>query len=266
MKSKLPILLIVPHGGRQVPDELSGYEAIDEFGVFIESDAYANELFNFSNVAAKVDTGISRLFVDLDRPPVMKPPYEDDGVIKKESQSGRKVFRENIFPDNIAITNILRRYYSPFFKSIDKALESNSIKLIIDCHTMMPVGPRYAGDAGRPRPLLNIENIIKHDSRPAKTCPNETAQNLLACFKKYFSSEEFTVSAKFAINKPKTTGYILEKYGQSKIPMVRLSISSSLYLSEKYFNYDYLTVDEERLSDIRKKIRAGLEKYASRYF
>ncbi len=265
MKSKLPILLIVPHGGRQVPDELSGYEAIDEFGVFIESDTYANEIFNISDTAGKVNTRISRLFVDLDRPPVMKPPYETDGVIKQESQAGRKIFKEKIFPDNIAITNILRRYYTPFFSSINKTLESNSIKLILECHTMMPVGPRYASDAGRPRPLINIENIIKHDTRPAKTCSNEIAQNFLTCFKRYFASEEFTVSAKFTINKPKTTGYILEKFGQGKIPMLRFSISSSLYLNEKYFNYDYLTVDEQRISDIRKNIRAGLEKYASKY-
>ena len=99
MRHKLPILLIIPHGGRQVPDELSGYEQIDEFGIFIESDVYANEIFNFDNTITKVSTVISRLFVDCDRSPKMIPPLseDEDGVIKKQSilpkrSSGVKFF------------------------------------------------------------------------------------------------------------------------------------------------------------------------------
>lgn len=264
MKTKLPILIIIPHGGREVPDELSGYEQIDEFGIFIESDAYANRLFNFEDAAVKTDTNISRLFVDVDRPSLTSHDYPD-GIIKKESLNGRKIFKESIFPDVIAISNIIRRYYQPFHDSIRNAIHNGEIKLIIECHTMMPVGPRYAKDAGRPRPIINVENIIKNEIRTIRTCPTESAENFLSCFKKYFNNEEFTVSEKFSINKPDSTGYILQTYGQNKIPMLKLSISTSLYLNDKYFNYDNLAVDNARIEELRKKILAGIEKYSEKY-
>ena len=90
MKAKLPILIIIPHGGRTIPDELSGYEQIDDFGIFIESDAYANELFNFDNIYYKINTHISRLFVDLDRPHSMLPPQFPDGILKKNRRVEEK--------------------------------------------------------------------------------------------------------------------------------------------------------------------------------
>ncbi|MFH0974490.1 MAG: N-formylglutamate amidohydrolase [Spirochaetota bacterium] len=265
MKAKLPILIIIPHGGRTVPDELAGHEQIDEFGIFIESDAFANDLFNFEDAAAKFGTHISRLFIDTDRPSSMLPPQFPDGVIKKESPGGRKIFKEKIFPDDIAIYNILKRYYSPFHYSIQNALKTGNIKLIIECRTMMPVGPRHAKDAGRPRPLIDIENIIKGDIRSMRTCPVETAENFLSSFKKYFGSEDCTVSEKFSINNPQSNGYILETYGQGKIPMLRLSISTSLYLNDGYFNYDTLTVDKLRIREVRDRTWAGIEKFALKY-
>jgi N-formylglutamate deformylase len=264
MKPELPILIIIPHGGREVPDEMSGYEAIDDFGIFIESDVYANELFDLKEVYGNIRTNISRLFIDIDRDPAIKYPQSSDGIIKNESLTGRKVFKENIFPDDIAAANIIRRYYMPFHNSINEAVASGEIKLILECHTMMPVGPRFAGDAGKPRPLINVENII-NSGRSVHTCPMERAEYFLSCFNKYFSNEEFTVSRKFSLNRPKFSGYLMEKYGREKVHMLRFSISSSLFLNDKYFNYDYLTVDDQRIADLRGKISSGIEKYASKY-
>ncbi len=265
MKEKFPILIIIPHGGRTVPDELSGHEQIDDFGIFIESDAYANELFGFSSVISTVSTNISRLFIDLDRPTTSLPPQFADGVIKKESQSGRKIFKDKIFPDEIAISNILKRYYLPFHKSIQETISSGKIKMIIECHTMMPVGPRQARDAGQPRPLINLENTLKTGLRTSRTCPAETLESFFSCFKKYFNNENCTVSEKFSTNNPLNEGYILETYGRTKIPMVRFSISTSLYLNDEYFDYDTLTVDRLRIKELNGRIWAGIEKYALKY-
>jgi N-formylglutamate deformylase len=265
MKAKLPILIIIPHGGRMIPDELSGHEQIDEFGIFIESDAYANDLFNFPDASFTASINISRLFIDLDRPTTMLPPQFPDGVIKKESQGGRKIFKDKIFPDEIAIANILKRYYSPFHRSVREAVSSGKIKLIIECHTMMPVGPRQAKDAGQPRPLINVENTLKTSIRTSRTCPSETLENFLSCFKKYFNNEDCTVSEKFSLNNPLNEGYILETYGQTKIPMIRFSISTSLYLNDEYFDYDTLTVDKLRIKELNERIWSGIEKYASKY-
>ena len=102
----------------------------------------------------KIDTGISHMFVDLDMPSSMVPPKSSHGIMKTESISGKKIFREDIFPDQVALSNILKRYYSPFHNTIKKIIATGEIKFIIECHTMMPVGPRNSFDAGKPRQTL----------------------------------------------------------------------------------------------------------------
>ncbi len=267
MKAEIPILIIIPHGGHALPDELSGYEQIDRFGLFIESDVCANELFAFQNDnVIKIDSQISRIFIDLDRAPLSVPPKTEDGVMKKETINGRKIFKDEIFPDEIAIANILKRYYMPFHKEIEKTIKTGDIKLIIDCHTMTPVGPRNSFDAGRPRPLINVENIANKDGKSILTCPNDLAEAFIASLSKFFTNEESPVGGKVSHNKPKIKGHILDKYGIGDIPMLRLSISRSLYLNDKYFSYDYLRVDELRINDLRDRLWAGIEKFIVKYF
>lgn len=246
-----------------IPDELSGYEQIDRFGIFIDSDSCANQLFNFEDAAAKIDTYISRLFVDTDRSPLALPARSRDGVIKKESISGRTVFEGKAFPDNIAISNIIRRYHFPFHDAIRKSIKNSGIKFILECHTMMPVGQRNAPDAGRPRPLVSITNIAEDKCNPALTCPNRLAEAFLDRFNRPFSNENDTVASKFQISK-EPGGYIMEKYGTGKIPMLRLSVSTSLFLNDEYFNYDYLTVDENRIDELRRKIWTAVEGFAAK--
>lgn len=267
MKSQIPILILIPHGGLNVPDELSGYEQIDKFGILIESDVCANELFYLDDGnAVKIKTDISRLFIDLDRPLKTVSAYTDDGIIKKETVSGRKIFKDKIFPDEVAVSNILRRYYKPFHDTVEKIIKTGGIKLIIECHTMTPVGPRKAPDAGKPRPLINIENIAKTENGSVRTCPDELTGELSLIFNKIFSDEEPTVAGRTSLNNPKTGGHILNKYGTAGIPMIRFSISRSLFLNDKYFNYDYLKVDDLRINELKGKISAGIEKFISKNF
>ncbi len=267
MKSHIPILLIIPHGGLNVPDELSGFEQIDKFGIFIESDVCSNEIFSFNNKnTSKINTDISRLFVDLDRPPAALSAQSDDGIIKKETSSGRKIFKDKIFPDDVAYSNILRRYYKPFHDTIDKIIRTGTIKFIIECHTMTPVGQRKSPDAGKPRPLINIENIANTDRGSVRTCPDELTEDLSSIFTKIFNDEESSVAGRTSLNNPKSGGYILNKYGPAGIPMIRFSISRSLFLNDKYFSYDYLRVDRLRIEDLKARISSGIEKFISRNF
>lgn len=237
MKKKFPILIVIPHGGLNVPAELSGLHAIDKFTLFVESDTCANDLFSFDDeMIAKIDADISRLFVDLDRHPFLVPPRSNDGVIKKESIDGKKIFINNVFPDEIAITNILKRYYFPFHNTIEKIINTGAIRFIIECHTVMAVGPKNSLDSGRPRPIAIVENIIEKKGSKMLTCPDEFAVYLLESLERSFSDENSTVAQRFTLNKPIFNGYILKKYGLEKIPMIRLSISRSLFLNDKYFS------------------------------
>ena len=155
MSKKLPILIIVPHGGYGIPEELSAVTGINERDAFLEADTCANELFAFNDrVPACLTAETSRLFIDLDRSHLDVSPRNEDGLIKRETPSGKEVFPAGAFPDHIAIANLVRRYHAPFHDTIKKILAAGGIKLILECHTMMPVGPRNSADPGMPRPCL----------------------------------------------------------------------------------------------------------------
>ncbi len=267
MSHKLPILVIIPHGGSEVPEELAGNEALSRFDLFFESDACANELFSFGErAAAVIDSHVSRLFVDLDREPLMVPPRTGDGVIKKESLMGKPIFIENTFPDEIALSNILRRYYYPFHNAIGKILKTGEIRLILECHTMMAVGPRNAADPGKPRPLLTATTVIREDGRLKKTCSDTLTRGFSESMKKSFAGEDASAAGRMAVNRPAFSGCILETYGKSGPPMIRFSVSRSLFLNDRYFYYDSLRVDELRIRELRGKIWSGIERFYQKHF
>lgn len=263
MRAKLPILFIIPHGGTQAPEELSWNEELDDFDLFFESDACANELFSFGEQGmAVMDTQVSRLYVDLDRPPYSLPPRTDDGVVKKETPTGKRIYPGKSYPDEIAIANILKRYYLPYHRTIEKIIASGEPRLIIECHTMMAVGPRNSHDPDAPRPLVTVSTKARRGGGAEfKTCPDELARELLRGMEKALADEDATVAERFLLNNPAFEGHILPAYGGGKIPMLRLSISRSLFLNDRYFNYSRMKVDALRLQTLRKKIWGGIERF-----
>jgi len=54
----------------------------------------------------------------------------------------------------------------------------------------------------------------------------------------------------------------MEEYGQSKTNMLRLNISKSLFLNEKYFDPNSMRVDELRLAEINRKIEDALRRFS----
>lgn len=266
MKKKLPIFIIIPHGGYSIPDELSEYKDINEFELFFEADTCANQIFSFDNeTAAKIDTRISRLFVDLDKAFSELPPKTTRGVIKKKSLSGKNLYKEGIFPDEIAVSNILKRYYFPFHETIEKITKTDEIKLIIECHTMNAVAPESALDAGNPRPVCTVQNLIPEKNHK-KTCQEETALALCESLSDNFAEEGSSVNGIIKLNDPEFEGLISRKYGARDIPFIKLSLSKSLFLNDRYFSYDYMKIDEIRINHLKNMIWNSIEKMYSMIF
>lgn len=257
---KLPILIIIPHGGTQIPEELEDIAAVEDFELLISSDTSANEIFRFDkNVSAVLNSPISKLFIDLNRSIYDIPPKTINGIIKKETPYGKNVFQEEYFPDEIAIANLTRRYYQPFHEAIDKITKSGEIELIIECHTIPAVGPKYASDADKPRPVIRISNTIDHKGTFIKTCPDIYAKILLTKLSSQFENENYSVSKPFIINPNPIYGFCIQKHFD-RIPYLRLDISRALFFNEKFFNSDFMKIDQIRLNDIRKKIWNSIEK------
>ncbi len=210
-----------------------------------------------------IDATISRLFTDLDRPLTALPPLQD-GVIKKSTLLGKPVFREDLFPDEIAIANVLRRYWSPFHEAVRKIIDTGGIRLILECHTIMPVGPKFSRDPGRPRPMARLEHVIPSDSGARSTCDPALAQGLMESLKKSLDGEEDTITEKLTVSREPSPGFILARYGAGSVPMIRLSLSRSLYLNDRYFNIDFLRVDELRIRHLRDLLWDAVERFFTR--
>ncbi len=264
---KIPAFIIIPHGGYQVPEEMADYSTLNQFDCFMEADTSANEIFNLSGeTLGFIDSQVSRLFIDLDRPAYSMPPVSDDGVIKIQTSGGKDVFRENCFPDEIALASMLKRYYFPFHATIDKIIKTGEPAILLECHTMMPVAPANAIDAGKPRPLIIVEDRVETRDKTVRTCPENLSEDLTNELVKSFRDEDTTAAGRAITGEPRRNRFILGKYGRGKIPMLRVSISRSLFINEKDFSYEFMSVNPLRIENLREKFLTALHRFMHKNF
>lgn len=267
MTEKIPFLMIIPHGGINIPEELFGYENLSPLNIFFESDAGAEEIFSLKNSIEKIiSTPVSKIFVDPDREYKQLFPLTTDGVIKSKTSTNRDVFKSECYPDDIAISNILNRYYFPFHKSIRNSFIETDFKAIIECHTHMPVGPANSPDKGKPRPLVITEYTIDTDSGVKQTATVDMASELASSVAKNLSKEGETVSEIFRVSDHDSKGFIMKNYCKSGIPLLNLSISRSLFLNEKYFNLEKIIIDNQRLNKISGLVESAIERFYRKCF
>jgi formiminoglutamase len=267
MAEKLPFLIIIPHSGLDIPEELYGYENVSPLNIFFEADAGAESIFSFNDsVLKKISTPVSKVFVDVDREFKMLAPVTNDGVIKSRTSMNREVFKTDCYPDEIAISNILNRYYFPFHESIRTSIKQMKFRAIIECHTHMPVGPANSPDRGMPRPLVITGYTVDTDSGVKQTASADMSIELASAVGKNLSREGETVSEIFRVSDHDSKGFIMKNYSLSGIPVLSLSISRSLFLNENYFNLEKMIIDEQRLNKISSLVKSGLEKFYRKCF
>ncbi len=266
MSGKIPLLIIIPHPGLIVPEEFYGYEDISPDNIFFESDVGADTLYSAEDYTESlISSDISRLFVDMDREFRMLHPATEDGVIKSKTSMNKNIFREGCYPDEIAISNILKRYYFPFHERLRNSIKTGKIKLILECHTHMPVGPGNSPDRGHPRPLVMTGYTANSVTGMDKTAPPEMAMDLASIMGRIFSGEGDTVAGDFKVS-GSSSGYLMRNYGTHGINMLYLSLSRSLFLNDSFFDLENLTIDAARMKKLREMFISGLEKFRTKYF
>ncbi|MGB7787693.1 N-formylglutamate amidohydrolase [Methanoregula sp.] len=228
-----PFFISIPHGGTEIPPEVTDRFALNRQEVAYYSDPVTQTLYNFGNAAgAVIDTPVSRMVVDLNRPPLPLPPHDPDGIIKVRTIDGKPVYRAGLFPDIHLIHRLMMEWYFPYHQQIDELIDRNRIKIAFDCHTMLPFGSAEQKDAGKKRPLICLGN--NGDNRGLAvnggiiTCPGPWIQELAQEFRREFSPE-FPGGA-VAINNPFSGGFIINAhYWRKGIPWIQIEINRSLY-------------------------------------
>ncbi|MDD1705664.1 MAG: N-formylglutamate amidohydrolase, partial [Methanoregulaceae archaeon] len=137
-----------------MPEEVSFHFALTRTELAYYSDPATRALYQFHDrVVSYLDTDISRMVVDLNRPPYHLPPRHPDGVIKLRTVHGTPVYRDGSLPDIRVIHRLLMYHYFPYHATIDLMLDPELIAFAMDCHSMLPRGPPAHRDAGKERPL-----------------------------------------------------------------------------------------------------------------
>ncbi len=230
LTTRYPFLVSIPHGGTEVPQELAGRLALGRNEIRYYSDPVTRVLYDFgSPVSAMIDTPVSRMAVDLNRPPLPLPPRDPDGIIKARTIDGRAVWRQGRFPDIRLIHHLLRTWYFPYHQRIDELIDQREIEIAFDCHSMLPVGSAEQKDTGRKRPLICLGNNGDRKGRAKRnsiaTCPEPWIHALADGFR-----SEFSLDREVAINNPFSGGFISNAhYWRKGVPWIQIEINRSLY-------------------------------------
>ena len=217
-------------------------------------DPFTRVVFGYRDrVAAYIDTPVSRMVVDLNRPPLPLPLRDPDGIIKLMTIDGREVYRPGHVPDMHLIHTLLMTHYFPFHHQIDELIDRHPVGIAFDCHSMLPYGSESQQDAGKKRPLICLGNNGDRRGRERKgsiaTCGEEWIGALASVFK-----EEFSLEKEVAINNPFSGGFISNAhYWHKGIPWIQIEINRALY--EPYPSSPHPEEDtRERAIKLREKI------------
>ncbi len=210
---KLPLLLSVPHAGLRVPDEARRYCVLDARQIAEDGDEGAATIYDLADeVAAYVTTDVARAIVDLNRAPDDRRP---DGVVKTHTCLDVPVY--DPFPPEETVALLLDRYYRPYHARLTE-LARSGVRLAVDCHTMLAVGPPIGPLAGEQRPHICLSNV------DGTTCPAAWLEALGHCL-----AEAFEVDV--AYNFPFKGGYITRAHA-AEMPWVQLELSRAPFLDD----------------------------------
>jgi N-formylglutamate deformylase len=257
-----PFLISVPHGGTEVPPELADRIRLTPDDLRYYSDPGTPALYDYrEGVQGFIEASVSRVLVDLNRPPYYLPPRHTDGVVKTVTPDGMAIWKEGSAPDLPGIHRLLMQYFFPYHDRINILLDTLPVQLAIDCHTMTPVGAPRNHDAGKKRPFVCIGNNGNVDGGPRPhallTCPQEWARSLAGAFR-----EEFSGPGDVTLNEPYSGGFIPNAhYWHKGIPWIQLELNRSLYEADSGTDPARPAVDGERLSNLHGIIWEILTKF-----
>jgi formiminoglutamase len=227
---RYPFLISVPHGGTEVPDSIRPRLLLSDEDLRYYCDPETRVIFGYQDrVAAYIDTTISRMVVDLNRPPLPLPPRDPDGIIKTRAIDGRDVYRPGQVPDMPLIHNLLMAHYFPYHQQVDELIDRNRIRMAFDCHSMLPYGSENQKDTGKIRPLICLGNNGDHKGRARRgsiaTCSGEWIAVLAGIFEEEFPQENAVV-----LNDPFSGGFIANAHFWHKgVPWIQIEVNRALY-------------------------------------
>ena len=266
--TRLPVLVSVPHGGWRVAPEIAEIWALSRQDAFHDGDPCTADIYDFSDrVDAQLVMEYYRAVIDLNRREDDIAPENPDGVVKSHTCYNVEVYEPGRFPEPDLQETLLRRYYRPFHRDLDRIMQRQDLKLGVDCHSMAAVSPPIEKDAGTPRPLICLGNLGDAEGLPCEpfgriTAPPELLLFMRDEFRQVLAHEDVDLEIPdvAAVNLPFSGGYITQRVGGGGIPFVQIEMSRALYLTKPYFDEATLEVEASRIRDLNTKVFRVLQR------
>ena len=255
MADSYPFLISVPHGGFLVPDEIRDIIALSPDELRYYSDPAVRELYDFgSKVSGFIDTEISRMAVDLNRPPYHLAPQYPDGAIKSQTGHKTPVYKEGTFPGIDTVHHLMVDHYFPYQESADRIIDDKGIQVAFDCHSMLPYGLPSQPDAGKKRPAICLSNNgdISGKEKPGvlATCSGD----LMRVLGNHFS-DQFSGDGDVLFNTPFGGGFIsIAHHWHRRTPWIQIEVNRALYEQQAEKPGVPGTIDFEKVSALNKRI------------
>ena len=233
MSPALPILVSVPHAGLRVPAEVAPRCRLSAEQIARDGDEHAAGIYDLAaEVRHYVTTDVARAVVDLNRG---EDDRRRDGVVKSHTCFNVPVWREPLSEEDVEA--LLARHYRPYHARLS-ALAGRGVRLAVDCHTMLAVGPPIGPGAGLERPHVCLGHADG-------TCPEEWMARLKDSFHEQFGP-------RVTVNEPFRGGFITRSHA-SEMPWVQLELSRAPFAG-----------DEEKRRRIVRALRTALERIEAR--
>ena len=181
MPARLPIAILLPHCGLDVPRELLGRVSLNACDLFNEADIYTDLIYDFRDeVACWLTFPYARAMIDVNRSTGHNHSRPGDGIVKTQTSYGIPVHHPGQAPGAELEHSLIDRYWRPWHQQLATLAADPRIRLVIDCHSMAATGPGHYDDPGARRPRACVANLGDHLAEPALGRRHPTAPPALA--------------------------------------------------------------------------------------
>ena len=178
-------------------------------------DLATDRIFSFDK-ARTVKADVSRYIIDVNR---RRNDFSEKGVIIRKSWDGERVWRK--LPSEEEREILLEEYYDPFYKTLDSVLKGRKKVLLIDGHSMNPLGGRNSIDPDKVRPDFCLA------SNHGTTCSQEMLDRIKGLLekKKHWVELDKPYSGRKA--------GIINRYGApGKVDAIEFEVNKRLYMKD----------------------------------
>lgn len=269
MDKKLPIAIVIPHSSLATPPELLGRVKLTDEQIFNEADVYTDLIYDFRDRVAEWHVfPYARSIIDVNRPKEwVSIVKEGDGIVKHQTSYGTKLYAQGDEPDAELEAHLIETYWQPWHDTMARISADESIKLVLDCHSMAAIGPTKYLDPNQIRPRITAGNLGDEDGNPKEagaklTASPEVAQLVARKFgEALMDLPDLAPTTKpYGLNKPYSGGPIVWMHGGKTQPWLMIELNRATYIrGEQTGDTPIQAPNTERIEAIREGLWSAIE-------